>query len=752
MSLRHLFSRTRRQPKRRTARACRCTMESLENRRVFATIDVDYTGDRFNEALVDDALTRLSNNTSIHSLELSLREAVVIANRHDGRDIIRLDHGPYNLSIRPYDYSDFTASDPTTGDLDIAGDVVIRGKTSSISPTIDAQQIDRVMQVTRGATVTLVNLKITGGNTEMLGRIHNEGGGIYNMGDLRLDSTHVTHNLAEGDAGGIFNHKGTVRLNQSRVSNNSAHTRGGGIVNYARGELTLNHSTVDGNDAEYRYGGIWNANGEVTLNSSTVNGNEGVGIYNGFSGKVTLMNSTVNDNEHGRGAGGIVNESDGEVTLVNSTVDSNDAKYGAGGIYNRGMLVMKSNSRINNNVTTDGSGGGIYNEDGGEVMLINSEVSGNTANGSGGGILSHSPNYDHAGRLTILGSQVSNNTAGGDGGGIHFDNLGFSDRLLIRDSVISANTAGGQGGGLYLKGTGATTIQATQVIGDHDSTTNEAQNGGGIYNETDLELTDVGINGHSASIHGGAIYNTQTITMTNSTIDGNRSRGNGGGIHSTGDLEVINSTISNNLADRYGGGVSNYGGRDDSLQKMELINSTISNNYSAETGGGVFNVGVLYSFNATITENVGAKAGGGVYNCYSCGSSTRLFNTIVAGNHRREQVVLKWDWATHTYYASVADDYTAAQDTRGSNNLIQAIVGSFQEGGSNLIGMQYDPGLAPLGDYGGPTKTHKLLYGSDAIDRGDQTHLPSAYRNRDQRGIRRVSARDIGAVEFGSRD
>jgi hypothetical protein len=62
-----------------------------------------------------------------------------------------------------------------------------------------------------------------------------------------------------------------------------------------------------------------------------------------------------------------------------------------------------------------------------------------------------------------------------------------------------------------------------------------------------------------------------------------------------------------------------------------------------------------------------------------------------------------------------------------------------------------DPRLAPLASNGGPTKTHALLAGSPAIDRGDNSGAPAA----DQRGVARprdgdgdgTSVVDIGAFE-----
>ena len=54
-----------------------------------------------------------------------------------------------------------------------------------------------------------------------------------------------------------------------------------------------------------------------------------------------------------------------------------------------------------------------------------------------------------------------------------------------------------------------------------------------------------------------------------------------------------------------------------------------------------------------------------------------------------------------------------------------------------------DPGLAPLGNYGGTSLTMALLPGSPAIDAGTGTGAPAT----DQRGYARVGGVDIGAFE-----
>ena len=102
--------------------------------------------------------------------------------------------------------------------------------------------------------------------------------------------------------------------------------------------------------------------------------------------------------------------------------------------------------------------------------------------------------------------------------------------------------------------------------------------------------------------------------------------------------------------------------------------------------------------NSTVTHN----GKGGIQSDLS--KSLTLHNTIVAGN---------------------ADtDFFLAIDPHSSNNLIGTTsgipnIGEPEAGVHGQVGVT-DPGLAPLGDYGGPTWTHALLRESPALDAGER--------------------------------
>jgi predicted outer membrane repeat protein len=129
----------------------------------------------------------------------------------------------------------------------------------------------------------------------------------------------------------------------------------------------------------------------------------------------------------------------------------------------------------------------------------------NTASGDGGGIYTFS--------LNISGSQVTGNHSGGDGGGLL--NAGF-DYVLVRDTSFQGNSAR-NGGGLYNGGSfGNLALTGSTVSGNHASA-----DGGGVYNQSDVDADHTRIVRNTAATAGGGIYDDvspATATLTNSLV------------------------------------------------------------------------------------------------------------------------------------------------------------------------------------------------------------------------------------------
>ena len=268
------------------------------------------------------------------------------------------------------------------------------------------------------------------------------------------------------------------------------------------------------------------------------------------------------------------------------------------------------------------------------------------------------------------------------------------------------------------------------------------QDGGGIINLGTLTITNSTISGNVAGSNGGGINKyVGSLIVTNSTISGNVAGAGGGGISNVnGGTTVTNSTISGNQTAGNGGGISNY-------STLTVTNSTISMNNANTDGGGIYNHGTSNVYNSTITGNDAdhdrdptGGSGGGVYN-YP-GTTVNLRNTLVAGN----------DVAN----APIPDDCKGTINSYGWN-LFWDVTGCTVNGNWGYLNALST--IGPLQNNGGPTWTHALLPGSNAIDGGDQVlgciganGLPLA---TDQRGAARVEGIfmlcDIGAFEYGAK-
>jgi nitrous oxidase accessory protein NosD len=140
------------------------------------------------------------------------------------------------------------------------------------------------------------------------------------------------------------------------------------------------------------------------------------------------------------------------------------------------------------------SGGGIYN-DGGNLTLMGTTVTGNSARTSGGGIV------NDRGRLTLNGGTVAGNAAGTVAGGI----FNYRGVLTMNGGArVRNNTAGRHGGGIYNYGT-LTMNDSSSVIGN-----DAGRDGGGIYDIGSITLNDTAaVTGNTATTAGGGILLVQ---------------------------------------------------------------------------------------------------------------------------------------------------------------------------------------------------------------------------------------------------
>lgn len=452
---------------------------------------------------------------------------------------------------------------------------------------------------------------------------------------------------------------------------------------------------------------------------------------------VTITHSRIVSNlagaSYGQEAAGAIGAVSAKLTLLDTEVSGNAGYRGAGGIYAKDSeLVIRSSHLAGNfgSYSLDNAVHGALKAIGGTTTLVDCDVTGNQSRSIAAlGV--------RGGSLIIEGGEVSGNTSYGYGvaGAGVFVSEGT---LAITDATIAGNRAvtngyrsygSASGAGLWIAATSAT-LTRTAIEGNN--TLASATGGAGI------------------SQQGGA------LTLVDSRVTANFANGNyvryggalGGGIASSGgDLTLLRSLIDNNFSEASSagaGGISFFGG------VLDIRNSTISGNRvrGDNAGGGGLSLGGATSatiVNSTITRNAAERdgpitpygyesaTGGGI----SGGRTLTLANTILAGNR--------------------ADD--GGQDLRGdltSNGhniftqpgIVGATATDLVIARSELFGSV----IGPLGDNGGPTRTHGLLAGSPALHSGDSADAVDAAGDpllTDQAGGPRIAggAVDIGAFE-----
>ncbi len=131
-------------------------------------------------------------------------------------------------------------SSEETGSLDIKVPMRIHG-AGARETVVNAQQLDRVFELHRGADSALTDMTITGGQENTMG------GGIYSQAHLTLWRVSISGNHSSGGGGIFVNPLGSLELNDSTVSHNIAKGQAGGIRIDTRGTIT--NSTISHNEA-----------------------------------------------------------------------------------------------------------------------------------------------------------------------------------------------------------------------------------------------------------------------------------------------------------------------------------------------------------------------------------------------------------------------------------------------------------------------------------------------------------------------
>ncbi|MHB1425399.1 MAG: beta strand repeat-containing protein [Gemmataceae bacterium] len=409
----------------------------------------------------------------------------------------------------------------SNGELEISDNVTIQGPGGGQTPsalTISGADgtgnASRVFNITSfNATVTIAGLTIANGNANVTYTTipGNQGGDIFNGGNLTLQNDIVTKGFSIGAIGGPPG-------------------RGGGIFN-AEGTNGTQGATL-------------------TLDNTLVEGNlaEGVGGGNGFNGYLFGGSGGIAGPGYG---GGVYNDSNALLVVENgSQIISDTALGGSGGIGGNGL-----------NAPGNVGPGGIAG------------LGGDGGGSAGGGIFNAGIlelNGTSSSALVISGD-VAQGGAGGNGG--NGGNAGKGPRGPAGGNGGNAGDGGNAvGGAIYNTGSFfQNSLQYVQFLGDQAVGGKGGNGGGGGLGGTGTKYTGGtggagGAGGNGGIAQGGALYNgVGTVTVSNSQFGADvngmpdQAIGGAGGVGNAADNGGTAGSSGATKAEKLGG-VGNFGG------------------------------------------------------------------------------------------------------------------------------------------------------------------------------------------------
>lgn len=345
---------SRRPPSRRRTRR-RARLESLENRRLLATLVVTDLNDGTLASLEGDG-------------QLSLREALHAANTDTSIDGSPAGSGQDEIVFAAGLRGGIRLS---AGRLEVTDSLVIAGHDGG-AITLGGEETTQILYIGETADdVAISELTFYQGNASNGGAIENH------AGSLTLDSLYFWDNVSSNNGAAIFHAGGAMQVRNSRLRTNEAGGSGAGI--YASGgAVEISGSTLERNTAAVDGGGIYSE-----------------------SASLTVIDSTIEENLAGNNGGGLANAA-GILTIQTSEFAGNAATDGHGG----GILSHDDTDLVGTSIyfnSAGGVGGGLWSD--GRMTVTNSSISVNSSKGSGGGI------YNHSGMLTATHVSIVRNRA-----------------------------------------------------------------------------------------------------------------------------------------------------------------------------------------------------------------------------------------------------------------------------------------------------------------------------------------------------
>jgi hypothetical protein len=282
-----------------------------------------------------------------------------------------------------------------------------------------------------------------------------------------------------------------------------------------------------------------------------------------------------------------------------------------------GATLSIQNVILQNGSIASEAGGALRVEQNTTLLLSDSTVQ--SSNGEGGGCI-----FNNNGTVHVELSTLQGCTAAGSGGAI------FNRGTLILDrSQVLSSQAGTDGGCIFAASDGSTGATPDVSIVNSTLRTCRAGRGGGIFNQSTLELDRATIvQACTATNQGGGIFNAGTIDALEGSILDNRGVEGGGGVFNQGTLRATgrDSVIARNTTSGQGGGIFNASSGTLDLQDTRVQLNAAEGRVTSSSGG-IHNAGRL-------TMQAGSLVSNRAFSLAGLGSTgtAKLTGTQIGGN------------------------------------------------------------------------------------------------------------------------
>jgi predicted outer membrane repeat protein len=395
------------------------------------------------------------------------------------------------------------------------------------------------------------------------------GGGLY-ADNATVTGTLFLSNTSRANGGGLFSATGVTLTSASLVGNTCTQAGCWGAGLFTTGTLTANNTQFISNVAQGAGGGALALSTTVVING-LIQGNQCLEAICAGGGlwvrTLTLTGTAITSNTSMVEGGGVRVFG---LALLNGGLFQANACLAAncnGGGLNAGNIVASGTHFIDNHAL-NGGGGGAYAFSAANISdgLFQSNMCPGSLC-SGGGLYANN-------EITLTRTDfISNSSQGSGGGAIVFGPARLNGGLFRANTCLAFVCFGGglRAGNIVASGTHFVSNQATTGgAGAFASTTaeisdgllqgNACQNvscqGGGVFANGSIVLTDTNFISNAAAAEGGAAVSTD-IAMSGGLVQGNRctqSGCTGGGMVATG-VDISGTQFISNSAQVVGGAV-----------------------------------------------------------------------------------------------------------------------------------------------------------------------------------------------------